>query len=324
MISRYWTEFALNNLAAWYVTYLLYSTVVLGGLAVCLRLRRTSAATENALWRTAVVALPVLACVRILAEHVEFGAAGAAPQWFSIVGTRGWTLIYGSVTALLVSLVLLTLLAFGLRAERSRMRARRVTWHPSADVLRGWAHAARLPVPRLTECPGLLGPVAIGRREICVPEGMFGALPEASTRAVLAHEFGHIQRGDAPWGAAMHVLNRLFFLQPLHFWASRRIRETAEFLADDFAVRRTGQAEPLVTALTAFARKGSRSAQTELAHFVPGSLLLRRVRRVLNGGGPADESVNRLALGALLAAGLFILWTVPAVVPACDCVLTGL
>ena len=122
----------------------------------------------------------------------------------------------------------------------------------------------------------------------------------------------------------MHVFNRLFFLQPLHFWASRRIRETAEFLADDFAVRRTGHAEPLVAALTIFARKGATSAHTELAHFVPGSLLLRRVRRVLNDGDFGDEGVHRLALAALLAAGLFILWTVPAVVPACDCVLLGL
>jgi len=321
MTGRFFVEMLLNNLAAWYMTYVLYSTLVLGLVWIRLRVRPVSSATENALWRGAVLLGPAFATLRIALEHVDTTFAPAGPEVFMVAGRSGWTLVGISVAALLVTSVLVLRLARTTYREHARLRPRTPVDDPTVlEFLRGVCAASDRAQPRLTECVGLSSPVAIRSREICVPAGMLDVLPESETRAVLAHEVGHIVRKDVWWATLGHLLDRLFFMQPLQRMASRRIRETAEFLADDFAVRRTGDPEPLVHALTAFARTSD--AAVGVSAFAPGSLLLRRVERVLRGS-LSDERASTVALIVLAVGVAVITWLAPSAVPACDCLLKG-
>lgn len=321
MIGRYWVEFWLNNGAAWYGTYLLYSTWVFGAIILAVKWGRVSATTENALWRGAVGIVPILSVVRIAAEHVDTWTVAAGPDIFTVAGTLGWALIGGVGASLVAGLWLTGRLGRAAWSERRQLSSRTpVRDGQTVDQLEQLARAAGRPMPRLTESDRLRAPIAIGGGEICLPVPTFAGLSQESARAVLAHELGHLMRRDTPWAAWVHLLDRIFFLQPLQRWASRRIRETAEFLADDFAVRHSAGPEHLVGALTTFAR--APGPGIAVSGFAPGSLLVRRVERVLSGTG-SEGRVGPAVLVLFLGALATLIWFSPAVVPACDCRLQG-
>jgi Zn-dependent protease with chaperone function len=273
---------------------------------------------ENQVLRVAVVLLPVVAAFRIGVEHLPTGVP-SGPSIGAVVGPVGWTLIVLTVAAVSLGAWRIVVLVRAAAIER-RILASRV---PASSASAAWeltALAGRLgmPTPRLSEAPGIAAPVAIGRSEICLPRSVVPGLSPAELRAVLAHELSHLARRDSLWSAIAQVLARLVFLSPVRLWATRRVRETAEFLADELAVRETGGPEPLVGALTAFARAARPGLS--VSGFAPGSLLLRRVARVLQGpaeGWPAGGPVSALLLAAVLA----LAWFGPTVAPACDCLL---
>lgn len=328
MSARYWVEFWLNNGAAAYVTYLLLSTILLGGVALAVRRERLDAATEQWLWRAALLTAPGLAVGRTAAEHVGSGPASGPAVW-SVAGTAGWLVIWTACAAVLVSLALWGRFGRAAAAERRRLADRRPVSEP--DVLRVFRAVAATEGPgrdrrrardlSLSESDRLAAPVAIGRREICVPVDLFRELSPPAARAVLAHEIAHLERRDARWAALSQLLERVFFLQPLHRLASRRLRETAEFLADAEAVRAGDDPEPLVDALAWFARSNG-DGDVLVAGFAPGSLLVRRVERVLST--PEVGRAWRLAGPTLLLAVVLLAWFAPAVAPACDCRWPGL
>ncbi len=320
-MSSYWVQFWLNNGAAWYLTYLLYSTLVFGATALAVQVGRVSAATENSLWRVAVGVVPILVALRIAVEHTDARVVATGPGVLTISGTVGWILTGITVASLAAALWLVGRLGRGAWSERGRLVSRTaVRSGPAFDQLEQLARAAGRPMPRLTECVQLCAPIAIGRREICIPAGVFASLPKEGARAVLAHELAHLARRDTPWATWVHLLDRIFFVQPLQRWASRRMRETAEFLADDFAVRHTDGPEHLVSALTTFARASGEDIA--VSGFAPGSLLVRRVERVL-GDSEREGGIGAMVLAIFLAAIAAMAWFSPAVVPACDCRFQG-
>ena len=103
--------------------------------------------------------------------------------------------------------------------------------------------------PRLTRSDRLLSPVAIASIEMCLPHDFESRFSPAEQRAVLAHELAHIQRLDPIWRLASEFASSLFFFQPLLLVAAKRLRVESEFLADEFALRRTGDAPALARSL---------------------------------------------------------------------------
>ncbi|MBI4420669.1 MAG: HEAT repeat domain-containing protein, partial [Gemmatimonadetes bacterium] len=102
---------------------------------------------------------------------------------------------------------------------------------------------------RVTQTPSLSSPVALGRAEICLPEAALSQLDTEQQRSMLAHEVAHVARRDPLWLLACGVIECLFFFQPFNRLARRRLQETAEFLCDDWAVRRTGSGMTLAQCL---------------------------------------------------------------------------
>lgn len=317
----FWGEAVLNNLAAWFVTYLVYSTVTLGAVALLARQTFVSAGAESALWRMTLVLTPLATTARIAVEHLGPLPVAKGPEALAVAGAAGSVLVAVAVISAGVAGLLTGRLGRVAARERRRLADRvPVTEGEDLDLLRAVAREAGRPVPVLSVSPSVRGPLVIGSREICIPVDGFGELDADVRRAVFAHELGHLDRRDNTWTAAASFLEHLFFLQPLHRLARRRLRESAEFLADAYAVRLTGRPEHLVAGLAALVR--SSEDPVTASAFGPDSLLVRRVRHVLDGAvqgpGPSGWLLHGLAWGLAV-----IVWLTPAAVPAYDCRVTG-
>lgn len=100
--------------------------------------------------------------------------------------------------------------------------------------------------------------------------------------------------------------------------ATRRLRETSEFVHDEFAIRLTDRVEALVEGLlTLTAREYSQPKQFA-AGFSPGSLLLRRMRLALGEATP-PRPIAAPVLLVIIVVLLASAWSAPAVVPSYDC-----
>ena len=163
-------------------------------------------------------------------------------------------------------------------------------------------------VVRLSATPAVATPLALGRSEICVPARFVDGLGAEEQRAALAHELGHLVRRDPLWHFAVQLLQAVFFFQPLHYVARRKLRQSAEFLADAWAVRETGSRLGLAKCLAEVADWVSGGDPRDVAGSVAmaegGSPLATRVRRLLDG---EVESARTPAASWVVAASLVVL-----------------
>ncbi|HEU0014329.1 MAG TPA: M56 family metallopeptidase, partial [Longimicrobium sp.] len=159
-------------------------------------------------------------------------------------------------------------------------------------------------------------PLALGRAEICVPPRFLGEMDRDHQRAALAHELAHLVRRDPLWHFAASAVGALFFFQPLNLLARRRLRESAEFLCDEWAARQTGSPLGLARCLAQVASwvapgRDPIPAGT-MAMAEGGSPLLRRVER-LTAWRPAAELSPVLRTAAALAVLLPVAAMAPGV-----------
>ena len=245
--------------------------------------------------------------------HGEDDAASAS--WVASAGVL-WLVLAGG---------LLALHFVRLGRLRGRLRDREPVTDPRAtDALAALGGAAALnPPPRLTESHNLGSPVALGvgtRREICVPVRALHELDEEELRALLGHEVAHHLRRDTIRLSVLHVLQAVFFFQPLWRLAVGDVRLAAEELCDDWAASHAGDHFTMASCLTEVAQWvvrrdrhspvpciGRRRSQLEL-----------RVRRLMTGNRslqtPSGPWRHVSVAGLLILAPLFA----PAVAPAAD------
>lgn len=187
-------------------------------------------------WNTVRLSLTLLKKVGSL-ERGYHALAAWLPSWsHSAVGL--WSV-----------LAFLSLMRLAIAAARLRILLRgRV---PLADRdLVAWAKAlaARLHLRtavRLTTAPRLTVPLATGilHPEVCLPARAVNELAEEEQVALCAHELAHLARRDPAWILAARVVEAVAPVQPLNWWARRRLRDLAECLSDDLAVE--ASARPL-------------------------------------------------------------------------------
>jgi biopolymer transport protein ExbD len=154
---------------------------------------------------------------------------------------------------------------------------------------------------RLTSCPGIGSPVALGSSEICLPERAGRDLSMGELEALMAHELAHLERRDSIWLTTIHVLERVLFPQPLNRVVRRRLQSDVEILCDDSAASRLGEPADLARCLARVAgwMEGSPAPAlaTGMAH--APSQLVARVERLL-----APRREPRRGAGALAALGM--------------------
>lgn len=305
--------------AAWLLTYAIHSTLLLGAVWGAGRRGILSPALQDTLWKVALVGGLLTAGWQTaglghapLGGRLEVSApvtASATAPVFMTVGQPG----PGSHTAVFRP--------EALSADPGTSHARHpwevwvlVLWGlgAAAGLLRlGWARfrlarllgsrrpletgplrgtldrlcreaGVRRPI-RLSTSDRIAGPVALAGREICLPRRAVTGLDPEQQHNALAHELAHLLRRDPAWRWFSALIEHVFFFQPLNRVARRGLKDSAEFLCDDWAVTQTGQHLTLAKCLVEVA--GWMDPRPEVVHAAgmaePGSPLVRRVERLL-------------------------------------------
>src|SRR5437764_4560560 len=334
-----------SSLLAWLLTYLIHSTVLLGVAWLVTQRRRLEPATSDLLWKVALLASLVTGTIQSRLELATPAAVRlpvatlpqtaplnqppapvsdpANPSGQSPATVRDAT---GGSVSRAPSLPLVVVLLWGAIALGSslyyvarrlilvgRLADRRlVSAGPLAATLaelqRTTGYRRRV---HLTMARTISSPVALGLSEICVPELALSELGAEQQRSMLAHELAHLARRDSLWLAGASLIERVFFFQPLNRFARRELETTAEFLSDEWAMRKTGSAVSLAKCLATVAEWIQASP---LGVPVAGlaerrSLLVSRIARLLDGSLSSTPASRR---GWAVVATLAVIATVAA------------
>src|SRR5437773_8344034 len=334
-----------SSLLAWLLTYWIHSTVLLGVAWLVTQRRRLEPATSDLLWKVALLASLVTGTIQSRLELATPAAVRlpvatlpqtaplnrppapvsdpANPSGQSPATVRDAT---GGSVSRAPSLPLVVVLLWGAIALGSslyyvarrlilvgRLADRRlVSDGPLAATLaelqRTTGYRRRV---HLTMARTISSPVALRLSEICVPELALSELgPEQQSR-MLAHELAHLARRDSVWLAGASLIERFFFFQPLNRLARRELETAAEYLSDEWAMRKTGSAVSLAKCLATVAEWIQASP---LGVPVAGlaerrSLLVARIARLLDGRLPSSPASRR---GWAIAAALGVVATIAA------------
>src|SRR6184192_2723322 len=333
-----------SSLLAWLLTYLIHSTVLLGVAWLVTRRRRLEPAASDLLWKVALLAslvtgtiqsrlelstpaavtLPVATLPQAARPNEPAGATG--PGRKPGVSENTGASVTAPSPSRAPSLPLVVVLVWGVIALGSSLHyvARRlilvgrltdrrtVSDGPLAATLAELQRTAgyRRRV-HLTMARTISSPVALGLSEICVPELALSDLGAEQQRSMLAHELAHLARRDSLWLAGASLVERCFFFQPLNRLARRELETTAEYLSDEWAMRKTGSAVALAKCLATVAEWLQASP---LGVPVAGlaerrSLLVSRISRLLEGRLPSSPTSRR---GWVVAATLGVAVTIAA------------
>ncbi len=126
----------------------------------------------------------------------------------------------------------------------------------------GWLLLARvisrskaLHLRRLRESPDVVTPVTVGvlQPSVILPAGWL-SWETTKKRAVLAHEFAHIRRGDTWILFLTRFAKCVYWFHPLAWWVSRNIENLAELSCDAVVLERGGEPGEYSRVLLGFAR----------------------------------------------------------------------
>lgn len=322
------------ELSAWLLTYLVHSTLLIGA-ARLLTPKLESHRAREVLWKTALFGGFLTATgqsllpVSPLGGRLTVPAAEAAPAPTSRLSDHQKTenaelannadntassspsassaSVFANVSLerlLVLSWAIGAAFLLGLYVVRRLRFARRiiarrnVTEPPLAPMLEELRAAAGFGrAVRLTASSALPSPVALGAGEIAVPEAALTDLDAGQQRSMLAHELAHLARRDPAWLTAACVVEQIAFIQPLNRLARRRIQESAEYLCDEWAVRRTGSGVLLAKCLAKVAEwlEASPRSVPVAGMAEDRSHLVARVRRLLKGA-PFPKAPGRRTL----------------------------
>lgn len=274
--------------AAWLLTYLVHSSVLLSGAALIARWRRHVG--EQA-WRAAM-----------------FGGIGTsvAQAWWlrshsdAFAFSTGVPSVLPNALSSLLPLVLATWIGIASVRVYGLIRAHQTLARLLADrtlvvsPMVG-ARVQALSGPRhvsVSTSAFIQTPMVVGWSELCLPVRAMTELSMAEMETVLAHEFAHLRRRDRLWLTLAAIVERALFVQPLNRVAAHQMRELAEYACDDWALRRIDMPLALASAL---AQVAGWLACAPITPFAIGmasceSLALARVRRILD---PSAERLGR-------------------------------
>ena len=335
---------------AWLLTYAIHSSILLSLAWLLSRARRWSPAASELLWKSAMLGAILTATVQLqldlrptgtlmlqapIVSTVSTPSAPtartktpssdtrtdiAAPPSVSAETASPATSISKSTAILLVWSLVAMILGLSYAARRLILVGRLGDRHEVDDerlleMLSGLAQDAGLrSTPILTSTSRISSPVALGIREICVPDTVLTDLDVEQQRSLLAHELAHIARRDPVWLVLGSFIERVFWIQPLNRVANREIARSTEFLCDDWAVGRTGSGVPLARCLAQVAEWiQAAPLGVPLAGMAEErSLLVTRVDRLVKGINPSRRSRRGVATGAVAVLAATIL-VVPGV-----------
>lgn len=329
-----------TRVLGWVLTYLVHSTILIGAVWLVASRRSPlslSEANREALWKVALVggllsaSLQTATGVEPAGGSLQFFATardqlvkrvqvfvqsngdanhvGAAPPKLFVVRSlprsMPWSLMALTLVAIASTTSLVSWQVLRRRALRSLGVRRDIRFSVTGNAMRELCQRAGIREHVSLSVSRTIGsPLALPGGEICLPERALRDFDPLAQEVVLAHELAHVVRRDAAWLDAARAIEALCFFQPLNRLARRRMQESAEYLADDWAVARTRRPLQLARCL-------SRVAEWVTVDTTPsavpamveqsGSPLVQRVLRLTSDDRPEPGASSRLSL---LAGGL--------------------
>jgi HEAT repeat protein/beta-lactamase regulating signal transducer with metallopeptidase domain len=217
-------------------------------------------------------------------ENAAPAAEARSALWSAIV--RSWPSIAAAVWLMIA---VMAVVRYGVRLRRvyrALCSGAPVTTANLLDTIESLRSGANQPGSvRLTTSSVCPVPLALAGRHIVLPERFVDDLDPEQQRAALAHELAHVARRDPEWCIAIEILERALFFQPLNRLARARLRDSAEFLCDEWAVQQTQSPLALARCLSVVASWWSPADTLPAgvsAMARSDSAMVRRVTRILN------------------------------------------
>jgi beta-lactamase regulating signal transducer with metallopeptidase domain len=167
---------------------------------------------------------------------------------------------------------------------------------------------------RISIAVNLPSPVALGRREICLPLEVAAEFSADHRGALVAHELAHLERRDPAWFGAVEIIAAFSAFQPLIWPVVRAFRRDVELICDEAAVRRTSNPHALIGALAKLASPfDARSPMHGAALAHDGSPLVARAERIaalVRVDDARRVGARATLVAAALIAGLFAVPTI--------------
>jgi beta-lactamase regulating signal transducer with metallopeptidase domain len=299
----------------WLVTYLLHSTLLLGGAALLdWRRRLTGRGVSSPLWRIALFGGFISATLQpaihgLLANGLEYTAGtsqgGASQDAVAAIVLPPLGADAIDIAPLVIPIWagvaaagLVYLLASFIRLMRE-VRGMPLAQSPALERrAQELAASAGIVAPCLRTGLGLRSPLVAPGRVICIPAWMTEHYQSTRLHAALAHEMCHLQRHDNVWRLAGRIAALVGWLQPLNRLAVKRLDETAELACDEWAANVTELGHELACSLRdCAARAGSSHRDSAFAiGMVAGRfVLLERVIKLLEGPHVNTQGFRRAA-----------------------------
>jgi beta-lactamase regulating signal transducer with metallopeptidase domain len=157
-------------------------------------------------------------------------------------------------------------------------------------------------------------PMVIGwrRPQILLPVESTRVLTDSQRRAVLAHELGHVSRGDIFANAVQAIIDVSTFYHPAARWVSAHIRAEREYACDDIAVASTHDAISYARALAVL--EDARCDRGLVVAAASGTLL-DRIRRIA-GEQPTSSPLRGGVLCAVACLIAVVIFAITLNVPS--------
>ncbi len=233
---------------------------------------------------------------------------GRANESASSAGSTGVADLLAMAGTIAFAAWLLGTTALGVRLLVSHRRMARLrsaaipAGADAASLCRILAEQMRLNPPEVLRSPFLSSPCLDGLRRpaILLPEDA-----EENLRETFIHELAHLSRRDGLWNFLRRIVSALLWVQPLVWFLSRRIEETAEEVCDEYVVEfgadRTRYAGHL---LELAERTLPPLAASGVGMISLRSLLGRRIARILDPSRTLSTRAGRRAIAVSLLAGV--------------------
>jgi beta-lactamase regulating signal transducer with metallopeptidase domain len=279
-------------------------TILAGGVALCIRLfPRLSAASRSVIWLNVFVLLVLLHLMPSFKGHDGIArVAHASPILLGL----GWSVAITGAWAALSLCRGLQLIFSAMRLRQLAQRAKLIMNldEPLKALLHGenGNRGVQLCSSVEVERPSVIG---FFHPRILLPPALLQKLSALELQQVVLHELEHLRRGDDWTNLLQKIGLTLFPLNPVLFWAERRLCAERELACDDRVLRSSITRKDYAMCLTRLAEDSviRRRISLTLGAWERRSELVSRVQRLLMRPGQSmGGRQTAVVTGSLMVA----------------------
>jgi beta-lactamase regulating signal transducer with metallopeptidase domain len=161
--------------------------------------------------------------------------------------------------------------------------------------------AAAMRDVRISTSASLCVPVALRRREICIPASTFSGLGSVERESIILHEIAHVERNDPLWLDASRLVKAVTWWQPLNRIICEKLECETELAADQHAISLGAKPRALVAGLAHYSALLNGTYAGAGAALVRGdSPLVVRARVILDGPDASPKVSSRLVWAGII------------------------